>query len=136
HLRNERIVEGRLWERNPLAEMPLRFSRHALDFLIWLTANGPGRGKAAWRAPGEQLTAADHLLIFIAYEVLHETDAATGLRSSPSVTGCALCRLAFPQDFLQAQPLTAADFAPWTAGLAGCILEVLQLSLARGWVQL
>src|SRR5712692_2454713 len=65
HMRDERTAEGRLWERTPPADLMLRFSRHALAFLMWLTATRPGGGKFAWSAPVEELTTADHLLLFL-----------------------------------------------------------------------
>ena len=68
--------------------------------------------------------------------MLRGTEAGARLRSSPAIIGNVLCRLTFPQDFIQAPPPTAADFLPWTTGLGGCILEVLQGPLARDWVEL
>src|SRR5262249_52923398 len=56
HLRGDLSAEGRLWERTPPNDLALRFSRHALAFLLWLTATRPGRGKFAWPAPVEELT--------------------------------------------------------------------------------
>src|SRR5262249_7851157 len=59
HLRGEHGVEGRLWERTPLAELALRFSRHALDFLLWLTtANLESPKVPPWQPPEAQLTLA------------------------------------------------------------------------------
>jgi hypothetical protein len=37
-LRNGKAKEGRLWDRTPPRELGLPFSRHALDFLIWITS--------------------------------------------------------------------------------------------------
>jgi hypothetical protein len=136
YMRSGQSREGRLWERTPPGELSLKFSRHALAFLIWLTATRPGTGKSAWRVPVEQLTAADCLLVFLAYEVLRGTEAGAGLRASPAVHNNVLCRLAFPQDFLQVKSLAVADYLPWTTGVAGCILEVLQVPLGRGWSEL
>src|SRR5947209_5453334 len=42
HLRGGRVAEGRLWQRTPPAELGLTFSRHALEFLVWITAARPG----------------------------------------------------------------------------------------------
>jgi FtsH ternary system-associated peptide len=136
HLRGERAAEGRLWERTPPADLALRFSPQAISFLIWLTAVRPGGAASSWRLPINELTPADGLLLFIAYETLRDTEARDGLRSQEAVQKNALCRLAYPQDFLQAEALTAADFLPWTTGLPACMLEVLQVPLKRGWVEL
>jgi hypothetical protein len=135
-LHDGQAKDGRLWQRTPPQELTLRFSRYALAFLIWLTAAQPGTGKSAWRMPGRKLTQADSLLLFLACEALHGTEASAGLRASPAVQGNALCRLAFPQEFVRAPALASADYLPWTTGLGGCILEVLQQPLARGWIEL
>src|ERR1700722_15561674 len=42
HLRGERIAAGRLWERTAPPDLGLSFSRHSLEFLIWITACRPG----------------------------------------------------------------------------------------------
>jgi hypothetical protein len=135
-LRDGQAKDGRLWQRTAPQESALRFSRYTLAFLIWLTATRPGTGKAAWRIPSRKLTQADTFLLFLAYEALHGTEAGAGLRASPAVQGNVLCRLAFPQEFLRAPALTAADYLPWTTGPGGCILEVQQQLLAGIWVEL
>src|SRR5262245_26946449 len=38
YLRNNAPVAGRVWDRIPLEERTLSFSRPVLDFLMWLTA--------------------------------------------------------------------------------------------------
>jgi hypothetical protein len=135
-LRDGGAKDGRLWQRTPPQELGLRFSRYALTFLIWLTASRPGPGKASWRVPIRKLTESDALLLFLAYETLRGSEAGPGLRASAAVQENALCRLAYPQDFVQAPALDAANYLPWTTGLGGCILEVLQQLLARDWVGL
>lgn len=136
HLRGERAVDGRLWDRTPQTDLNLNFSRHSLAFLIWLTAARPGGAKSAWRASGDRLTMADRLLVFLAYKALRGTEAGAGLRALPAVHNHVPCRLAFPQDFVDGPALTVADFLPSTKGLGASFLEVLQHPLARGWVQL
>src|SRR5258708_7219657 len=41
HLRNERVVSGRLWQRTKPEDLALKFSRHTLAFLIWITSARP-----------------------------------------------------------------------------------------------
>src|SRR5579864_6508305 len=55
YLRGDRPKAGRLWERTAPAELGLKFSRHTLEFLIWITAANPSKG-AAWHPPQEELT--------------------------------------------------------------------------------
>jgi hypothetical protein len=136
HLRSDRAVEGRLWERTPPAELALSFSRHSLTFLLWLTAARPVAGVPAWSAPRAELTPADQLVLFLAYEALRGSEARAGLRALGPMARNVLCRLAYPQDFLHGPPLTIADFAHWTTGVAVCILEAMQFPLTRCWIAL
>src|SRR5260370_34695536 len=45
HLHTGQPRTGRLWERTPLPELRLTFSRHAISFLMWLTAGRPDKPK-------------------------------------------------------------------------------------------
>src|SRR4051812_20827770 len=49
HLRGERIVGGRLWQRTSPAELGLSFSRQTLTFLMWITSARPGDKDPAWQ---------------------------------------------------------------------------------------
>src|SRR5947209_18747494 len=118
---------GRLWERSPVEDLTLEFSRHALAFLIWVTAQRPGEGKATWQPPAAGLTPADQVLLFLAYEAVRtDTDLAAAFRAMPAFAGNALVWLAYPDDFAAAQPGPAPDFAPWLGGLGALILGALQ----------
>src|SRR5262249_34921919 len=55
HLRGDGVVEGRLWERTPPRELGLRFTRHSLAFLVWVTAHAPKDEAKAGHAPEEGL---------------------------------------------------------------------------------
>jgi hypothetical protein len=136
HPREDNVAEGRLWERTAPAELALRFSGHTLTFLLWLTASRTVAGSKAWRAPIGELTAADYLFLFLAHQTLRGTEASEGLRALPAMRSNMLVRLSYPQDFLQGPALSAADFLPWTTGVAGCMLEGLQDLLARTWIEL
>ena len=56
HLRDARIVEGRLWERTPPEQLGLTFSRNTLDFLMWEAAKKPDKDKTGWQPPVEPTT--------------------------------------------------------------------------------
>jgi hypothetical protein len=136
HLRGSGVVEGRLWQRTPPAELALDFSGHTLRFLIWITAAGLPDGRDEWSAPEEELTLADRLLLFYAYGAVRHNEAlAARLRARASpLRRHGLCRLAFPEDFLdqEARP----DFEPWTAGLGACVLEAVQPELTTRWLDI
>jgi len=133
-LRNGQPRDGRLWDRSPPEELALTFSRHALEFLIWITAQKTGDTEPPLRPPDAELTPADRLLLFLAHEALRDTEAAAPLRAKPAFANHGLLRLAYPDDYAgtSAEP----DFAPWVTGLGAVILEALQPWLAARWTKL
>ncbi|HZT79329.1 MAG TPA: hypothetical protein VFA26_03855, partial [Gemmataceae bacterium] len=134
-LRGDGVADGRLWQRTPPTELGLAFSRHSLRFLVWATAQRPTNEQAAWKAPEKELTVADRLLLFLAYESVrgfpHELAA---LQRMPAFCNNVLCRLMYPEDFAALAGRTALDFGPWTTGVGACILESLHHNLAARWV--
>jgi hypothetical protein len=136
-LRNGKVVAGRLWQRTPPAELALTFSRHSLEFLVWLTANRPGDKEPLWKPPGDELTIADRLLLYFAHQGLRDSADSLGapaLRQRTPFVDHGLCRLAFPEDFTAAAE-AAADFIPWTNGVGAAILEAIQPELESRWTQ-
>jgi hypothetical protein len=129
YLRGERVVEGRLWERTAPQELGLKFSRHTLGFLVWITAVQLDEG-AVWKAPERELTPADRLFLYLAFDALVPVNIAPLLAASPVFQRNALCRLAYPERFFRAPADAVPDFAPWTTGLGAGILEALQGRLA------
>jgi hypothetical protein len=137
YLRGDRVAAGRLWERTLPEDLGLSFSRYTLGFLIWLTADHPADRPVHWN-PGERdLTIGDRLLLFYGYEALRAglVDPAK-LRDVLQFPRHALCRLAFPEDFIGARPGVGPDYSTWTGGLGACVLEALQPYLAARWVAL
>jgi hypothetical protein len=137
-LRGDRIVEGRLWERTPPAELGLTFSVHTLRFLIWITANCPSDTERSWNVPEEALTLGDRLVLYLAHEGLR--NAAKGLGAAALWTqqpfvNHALCWLTFPDDYTAAPTGARPNFAPWTNGGGAFMLEALQPELARRWIE-
>jgi len=124
-------IMGRLWERIPLDERRLEFSRHALEFLIWLTAHHPNYVKTI-QPPSAELTCADDLLMFLTYEALRDTEAGPVWRTKPLLARNALCRLHYPDELVAAgaQPV---DMDKWTYGVGAAIIETMQGPLAERW---
>jgi hypothetical protein len=138
-LRQERVVEGRLWERTTPRELGLAFSAHTLRFLIWITANRPGDAHPPWRAPHDELTLGDLLLLYFAYEGLWNLRSglnAKRLTANEPFAHHALCWLAFPSEYAAAAPEDRPNFTQWTNGVGACILEALQTELARHWIEI
>lgn len=137
-LRGDRVVEGRLWERTPPAELGLTFSAHTLRFLIWITANRLGDSERGWRASEEELTLGDRLLLYFAHEGLRNVAEALGapaLRTQQPFMQHALCWLAFPEDYTTVPTGIRPNFAPWTNGAGAFMLEAWQVELARRWIE-
>jgi hypothetical protein len=137
-LRNEKVVEGRLWQRVPPAELALAFSRHTLEFLIWITAARPGDKKPHWEPPAEELTPGDLLLLYFAHQKLRKAPPGLGvtdLRLRPPYLEHGLCWLAYPEDYTAAPAKATPAFHPWTKGVGASILEALQPELEDRWVK-
>jgi hypothetical protein len=138
HLRGDRVVEGRLWQRTPPGDLRLTFSRHSLEFLIWITSARPGDKEPHWRPAEEDLTPGDLLLLYFAHQGLRDSAASLGavdLRRRPPFVRHGLCWLAYPEDFTAAPEEFAPDFAPWTNGAGASMLEALQPELATRWIE-
>jgi hypothetical protein len=138
HLRGERIVEGRLWQRTPPADLGLTFSPHTLEFLIWITSARPGDKEPHWRPAENELTPGDLLLLYFAHQGLRTSAAslgATDLRRRPPFVRHGLCWLAYPEDYAAVPEEFAPDFAPWTNGVGATMLEALQPELATRWIE-
>jgi hypothetical protein len=138
HLRGDKIVAGRLWQRTSPEDLGLTFSRHSLAFLIWITSARPGDKDPAWAPEHTQLTPADLLLLFFAHEGLRETVESLGapaLRKRAPYAQHGLCWLAYPEDFTAVPAELGPSFVPWTNGLGACMLEALQPDLTGRWLQ-
>ncbi|HBI41237.1 MAG TPA: hypothetical protein DDY78_00055 [Planctomycetales bacterium] len=138
HLLGEHVVTGRLWQRTPPADLTLKFSRHSLEFLIWITSARPGDKEPHWRPAEGELTPGDLLLLYFAHQGLRDSAASLGaadLRRRPPFVRHGLCWLAYPEDFTAATEEFAPDFAPWTNGVGATMLEALQPELAARWIE-
>ena len=137
HLRNGKPKGGRLWERTPPAELALSFSRHSLEFLIWITSSRPGDKQPGWSPEHDKLSIGDLLLLFFAHEGLRDTTDSLGapaLRKKGPYMFHGLCWLAYPEDFTQVPEATVPRFGPWMHGAGAAILEALQPVLAERWL--
>ena len=139
HLRGERVAEGRLWQRTPPTELGLTFSRHTLEFLIWITAARPGDREPNWQPDEEELTDGDRILLYFAHQGLREAAASLGaadLRRRQPYVRHGLCWLAYAEDYTTAPADAAPNFASWTSGVGAAMVEALQPELAARWIQM
>jgi len=127
---------GRLWERSPVERLTLSFSPHTLDFLMWITAHRPKEERPIWRVDGKQLTVADRLLFFLAYEAMRiDAELGAALRLSPVFSDNALIWLAHPNDFA-GETHTVPSFDAWLTEPGSLILEALQPVLEHRWLEI
>lgn len=133
-LRDGRGVDGRLWQRTPPGRLGLAFSRNSLQWLIWITSVNVAQPSRPPDIDAESLTAGDRLLLFFAFETLHETLAAAALLRQPPFAGHGLVWLAFP-DLIAANNIARPpDVESWTGPESAWLLEALQPLLAeRCW---
>jgi hypothetical protein len=137
HLRDEKPVEGRLWERTPPKDLGLSFSTNSLDFLCWVTAKKPtGEEKLGWTPPSKSLAPGDLVLLFFAHDALRGHDLVSELVRKSPLSRHGLCWLAFPDDFAKAPAQAMPDFQPWITGVGACVVEALQPYLTDRWLQM
>jgi hypothetical protein len=136
YLRGDRPKTGRLWERTEPADLGLKFSRHTLEFVVWITAQHPGKDKS-WHPPHDDLTPGDRILLFFAYESLRGGAKGLGVDELPQrapLSQHGLLWLAYPEDYGSTPDRAAPEFAPWTSGVGACMLEALQRDLTDRWI--
>jgi len=135
-LRGDQPVAGRVWERVPLGERALGFSRQPLAFAYWLTAEKPTDAALTWDGASAPLTGADELFFAYALDALRPLhDVHPTLVRKPAFERNPLCWLLSPADFCETDTLELPDFAPLFRGERAAILECLQPVLARRWVR-
>lgn len=134
-LKENRPVEGRVWERVPLDVRRLEFGEHTLGFLFWLAAEKPADTRDDWDAPAAELSAADELFLAVALDALRPLpDVFQVLTAKAAFRRNALCWLISPGDFAAEEP-TPPAFDPWLIGTRAAILECLQPMLTQRWVR-
>jgi hypothetical protein len=137
HLRGEKVVGGRLWQRTPPRDLGLSFSGHTLTFLMWVTAARPDDKENPWQPPEAELTPGDLVFLYFAHEGLREAAESLGyanVRTRAPYAGHGLCWLAYPEDYTNVPAKVTPDFGLWTSGPGAWVLEALQPELAHRWI--
>lgn len=138
YLRNNQPTPGRVWDRIPLDERAMSFSRPVLDFLLWLTAEKVHESKQAWDAAPKALTPADELFFCLAFDATRtDPEVLAMLRKKDAFTRNPFCWITNPGDVADpdaAKPLPP-DFAPLFTGQRAVLLECLQRHLENRWVR-
>jgi hypothetical protein len=136
HLRDGKPNRGRVWERIPLGERELAFSRHPLAFMMWLTAERVTDTKEPWDVPAGALTPADELFFAVAFDNLRaEPNVAGVLAEKRAFRDNPLCWLTGGTDFATPGEVTPPSFEPLTSGVRAVIVECLNPELARRWIK-
>ena len=136
YLRENQPAGGRVWDRIPLDERTLEFSRHVLDFLMWVTAEKVDQTKVPWDAPAAELTPADELFFWRAFDACRaDPDVLAALRKKEAFRLNPLCWLSFPGDMTETDEPAPPEFGPWFTGSRAILLECLQPHLASRWLR-
>ena len=135
-LHNDRPTSGRVWNRVPLAERTLTFSRKPLDFLLWLTAEHPTQTKVEWHRASTESTAGDDLFFYVAYDALRdEPELFDALRSKSPFLNNPFSWLMNASDFATVDDPAPPSFAPLLSGKRAMMLECLQTPLTKRWLR-
>jgi hypothetical protein len=136
YLRANVPVRGRVWERIPLDERSLVFSRPVLEFLMWATAEKVNDTKTAWDAVPKALTPADELFFWLAFDAIRtDPDLLAALRKKDAFKLNPLCWINFPGDMVDGEDPVPPNFAPVFDGQRAVILECLQKHLEHRWLR-
>jgi hypothetical protein len=136
YLRDGRPTPGRVWERVPLDERTLVFSRPVLEFLIWATAEKVNDTKNPWDAAPKALTPADELFFWLAFDAIRsDPDLLAALRKKEAFRLNPLCWISFPGDMAEGEEITPPSFAPLFEGLRAVFLACLQSHLEYRWLR-
>ncbi|VTT96654.1 Uncharacterized protein OS=Sandaracinus amylolyticus GN=DB32_0748 PE=4 SV=1 [Gemmataceae bacterium] len=136
YLREGNPVQGRVWDRVPLDERSLTFSRPVLEFLQWATAEKVNDTKAPWDAAPKGLTPADEFFFWLAFDATRaDPDLLNALRRKDAFRTNPLCWVTCPGDMIDGDDATPPDFAPLFEGQRAVILECLQPHLTHRWVR-
>lgn len=136
YLRHGQPTPGRAWDRVPLAERALEFSRPVMEFLIWATAEKVNDTKAAWDAAPKALTPADELFFWMAFDATRtDPDLLGVLRRKDAFRLNPLCWISFPGDMTDADEATPPPLAGLFEGQRAVLLECLQKHLEHRWVR-
>ena len=140
--RNDRYLHegkpalGRTWERCSLNERSLEFSRHVVEFLFWVTAEKIHETDAPWDAPIGELTPADELFFWLAFDACRaDPDLTIVLRRKNAFRSNPLCWLAFPGDMADVDDPAPPEFGSSVMGLRAVVLECLQTNLVSRWTR-
>ncbi len=135
-LHNDTPTNGRVWNRVPLAERTLTFSRKPLDFLLWLTAEHPTQTKVEWHRASIESTAGDDLFFHVAYDALRDDpEFFDSFRSKSPFLNNPFSWLMNASDFATVDNPAPPSFAPLLSGTRAMMLECLQASLTKRWLR-
>ncbi len=135
-LREGQPASGRVWNRIPIDERSLEFSRPVLDFLMWATAEKVNDTKAVWDASPKALTSGDELFFWMAFDAIRtDPDLLTVLRRKDVFRQNALCWISFPGDMVDGDETAPPDFAALFEGQRAVLLECLQTHLTQRWLR-
>lgn len=136
YLRASAPTQGRVWERIPLEERTLDFSRPVLEFLIWATAEKVNETKTAWDAAPKALTPADEFFFWLAFDAIRpDPDLLVALRKKDAFRLNPWCWINSPGDMAESDDPVPPNFTGMFDGQRAVFLECLQPQLAHRWIR-
>ena len=133
YLRATSPFSGRIWERIPLEERSLVFSRPVLEFLIWATAEKVNDTKVFWDAAPQSLTPADDLFFWLALDAIRtDPDLLSVLRKKEAFLRNPLCWISFPGDMVESDDIASklcSIVRGTTRGLSGMSSDASRTSM-------
>jgi hypothetical protein len=140
--RNDRFLRansptpGRVWERIPLDERSLVFSRHVVEFLLWATAEKVHETKAPWDVVPEELTPADEFFFWRVLDACRtDPELVSVLRRKEAFLGNRFCWIGSPGDLVESEEFAVPNFSPLFSGVRAALLECIQSHLAERWIR-
>jgi hypothetical protein len=127
---------GRIWERHSPEQLRLTFSQASLRFLIWATASDVSTARPTWFVSENELTTGDRLLMFVCLRAVHGAQLAGALCQHKPFRQNALCRLSFPENFVNERRTLSPNIAIWFRNDSSFVLEALQVYFADRWFEL
>ncbi|MCI0700515.1 MAG: hypothetical protein L0241_05480 [Planctomycetia bacterium] len=138
YLRKNTPTPGRVWDRIPLDERVLEFSKPVLEFLLWLTAEKVHETKQAWDAAPKALTPSDELFFWLAFDQMRsDPDLLAVLRKKDAFRLNPFCWIASPGDVADPDSTkpTPPDLTRLCSGQRAVLMECLQSHLTIRWIR-
>ncbi|MEZ6122436.1 MAG: hypothetical protein R3C49_04585 [Planctomycetaceae bacterium] len=130
---NGTITTGRVWQRHSDDRLSLQFSRHVVEFLMWLTAEDFTQTPPPERTATGDSAVGDDLFDLMAFSAVHDTLGAPRLLKHATFRKHPLIALIYPDLLAEHLCDVDVDFSKWMQADRVWLLELLQRRLTGCW---